>query len=293
MVEKTKPIPLFINASAGAFKNTQPPQIFAQEAEALDLSFDVIPTKSPQEMQRKLRELVQNKTPLVVVAGGDGTVSTAVQVLAHTETCLGIIPMGTANNFATALRLPLDLPSALHVIKDGEEQQVSLGKIGTSYFTETAGVGLFTNGLALTGNSHKLWDGVIALFKIIRNLQGNHLKLTLDDKLITQKVTMCTVANSFRMGYGMPIAPRARLTADTFEVIIFGPLKWYQLWRYFRAVFTQTHTSLPNVTSLQAKHVVIEARRHLKVHVDDSIIGTTPVEMVCEPKALRVLVDRL
>src|SRR5690349_9625514 len=116
-------------------------------AREIGLDVEVVAVESPHEMRWRIRQLVASGAERVGVAGGDGTVSLAVQELAHGDTALGIIPQGTANNFATALRLPQDLPSALRVLNEGNILAVGLGKVAGRYFTESAGVGLFADAL--------------------------------------------------------------------------------------------------------------------------------------------------
>ena len=70
---------------------------------------------------------------------------------AHTQTALGILSQGTFNNFATVLRIPHNLPAALRTLRDGEVREIDLGRVGDRYFTESAGLGFFADGLALYG----------------------------------------------------------------------------------------------------------------------------------------------
>ena len=115
----------------------------------IGLDADNIPSRSEDETSALVRYFVQQGAERVAVAGGDSTVALAAQELAHKEAALGIIPTGTANNFAAALRLPPDLPSALQVIRTGKVLAVDLGRVGERYFTESAGVGLLADALAL------------------------------------------------------------------------------------------------------------------------------------------------
>lgn len=147
---------ILLNANAGAFSASATNEQVETLAHEIGLDAQVNSTDSPEEMSATIRELVQQKADVIVVAGGDGTVALAVQEMAHTGSTLGILPQGTFNNFATALRLPQDLRSALRVLKEGEKREVDLGQVevashGKRYFTEAAGVGLFADALALYG----------------------------------------------------------------------------------------------------------------------------------------------
>jgi YegS/Rv2252/BmrU family lipid kinase len=79
---------------------------------------------------------------LIVVGGGDGTLSNALPQLVHRDVVLGILPLGTANSFARTLGIPLDLQSAVNVITSGKVVDVDVGRIGEAYFSTAASVGL-------------------------------------------------------------------------------------------------------------------------------------------------------
>src|SRR4029077_15572986 len=79
----------------------------------------------------------------VVVAGGDGTVGWVGRKLGDTRDPLGIISMGTFNNFAKSLRLPTTVDAAIRVIKEGRPRPITLGRVNGHVFLEAAAVGLF------------------------------------------------------------------------------------------------------------------------------------------------------
>lgn len=289
------PCTLLINGKAGALRRTADSDSLKNLAQELGVCVEIVPTQSKEEMQRTLRRLVAAGAERVAVAGGDGTIALAVQELAYTGTALGIIPQGTANNFATALRLPQDLPSALRVLQEGEIREVDLGKVGNHYFTESAGVGLFADALTLygAGTNKNIPRAMWASAKLLLAFRPRTVHLYLDGELYSERVVLCEVANSFRMAYAIPIAPEAHLTDDALDIMIMGDLTRRELIPYYRAMRAQMHTSLPKVTHLKAREVRIESRHRMNVHADDKVIGVTPVTMTVARHALKVVVDRL
>lgn len=203
--------------------------------------------------------------------------------------------MGTANYFASALRLPHDLPSALRVLRDGDVREVGLGKVDGRYFTESAGVGLFADALALYGaGANKQFFRVLsAVVRVLLSFRAHRLQLTLDGETLVERAIMCVVANSYRMWLAMPVAPEAKLTDEELDVVIIGDLRRDELIPYYRAFRAQLQAGLPKVTTMRAREVRIETRRPMNVHGDDRIVGTTPVTISSQPPALKVLVDRL
>jgi diacylglycerol kinase family enzyme len=287
---------ILANRRAGGLSRLREEESLEGYACQAGINADVVFTRNPSQLRQILREQVIGKRHKVAVAGGDGTIHCAVQELACTDTVLGILPQGTANNFATALRLPRDLPSAFRVIAEGEERSVSLGKADKEYFTEGAGAGIFAEVLALTSGTHGAGSILRALRVVARaTLTGQMYRfmLEIDGVRRSEEVFSVTVANSFCVGYNLPIAPFARLTDTELDVILVGALTRSEIFSYYKAVRAQTHLNLPKVESLRAQEVVIDSRRHATVHVDDRVHRRTPVTIRIVPEALRVMVDRL
>lgn len=286
---------LLVNDRAGALHATAGIDQLREMVSDLDLDATIIGTQSAAEMRAKIRQLVADGVSRIAVAGGDGTIHHAIQELARKDVVLGIIPQGTANNFATALRLPQDLPSALRLLVEGEVKEVDLGRVRGEYFTEAAGVGLFADALALygTGTNKDVGRGLYAMARVLFSFRPQRIRLTLDGELMSERATMCTIANTYRMGMAAPMAPYAKVTDGQLDVVIIGDLTPKEYFSYYRALRAQTHVGLPKVQCLRAREVKIESRRPANVHCDDHVIGTTPVTITAEPRALKVLVEPL
>lgn len=289
-----EPIPLILNDKAGKYHSTAGADELQKVADQLGVAARVMATQSTEEMRRLVCQLRDEGAKRIAVAGGDGTIHIAVQELAHSDVALGIVPQGTANNFATALRLPQDLSSALRVLEEGVVKAVDLGYIDGEYFTETAGVGLFADALALYGKSNKnFFRALAAALRLLFSFRASRIRLTVDGKTTTERAVMCVAANTFRLGVAFPVAPGAKVTDQELDIVILGDLKRSELIPYFRAIRRQLHLSLPKAQSIKGKTIRIESARPMPVHCDDHIIGTTPVTIEVKPGALKVLVERL
>jgi diacylglycerol kinase (ATP) len=286
---------ILMNDRAGRFHWTPKVADMQQLVQHLGLDIEVIGTGSEWQMIHKLKQLVEEGTARVAVAGGDGTVATAIQLSARSNTALGIVPQGTANNFASALRLPLDLPSALRVLVEGEVRSVDLGRVCGRYFAESAGVGLFASALGIYGSrtNKNILKGFYTIFRLICGLHSHRLRLTIDGDKLEQPAVFCAAANTFRMAQGLAIAPGAKLTDGLLDVVVLGDLTRRELLPYYRAMRAQMHMTLPKVQIRQARELRIESYRRLSVHCDDKVPCTTPVTITAEPAALKVIVDRL
>jgi diacylglycerol kinase (ATP) len=286
-------VTILVNQHSGPRHSERVAEI-AAGAQALDLDAEVLDTESAEEMTSTIRRLAEAGAPKIGVAGGDGTVACAARELAFTDTALGIIPQGTANNFATMLGLPSDLSSALHVIKEGSPRRVDLGRVGRHLFTEAAGVGFFADALAVygQGGQARAARALYATARVWLSIRAERVRLSVDGEPFRERLMMCTVANTSRIALADPMAPDARIADGLLDVILIGDLSRLELIRYYRAIKSGTHLELPKVVSLKAKEVRIEARRLMNVHCDDRVVGQTPASIGVEPGALRVLVGK-
>lgn len=284
---------ILANRTAGSRAPGEPPlAAFAREA---GLDVEIVFTRGASHMRRLMRERVLGKRDRVAVAGGDGTVHLAAQLLAGTDIALGILPQGTANNYATALRIPRDLPDAFRVLKEGHTRRVDLGLAGREYFTEAAGVGLFADLLAMTGGAHRLAAVLRGIAVLLRTLVFNRpwrMVLVIDGERQVEDVLSVTVANSFLVGYNIPIAPNAKVADARLDVVIIGSLTRREMFSYWRAIRRQEHLGLEKVQVVKAREVELRSRHTVSVHVDDRVRLKTPTTIRIAPGALTVIVDR-
>ena len=282
---------LFLNKNAGLFKLTPGVAKIEDYIRQLGLDAKFRYPESADDMSAQIAALVKEDGKTIIVSGGDGTVRLAAQQMAKSDSVLGILPMGTSNNFATSLHLPIELAAAICTIQEGVVTEVSLGKIGGTYFTEGAGVGLFADALALygVGTNKNILRGAYGFLRLLFSLPRSQVTITLDGEPLMERAAMCTVANSFRIGQALPIAPEASLTDDMLDVVIVGNVRRRELPAYYRAIKTQMHGNLAKVEFRKARSVTIESHHRLNVHADDRLIGATPVTITLEPRTLKVM----
>jgi diacylglycerol kinase (ATP) len=89
-----------------------------------------------------LRSVIKRSPKLLIIGGGDGTVSDAVDELAGTDITIAVLPLGTTNNFARTLNIPLDIDGAVASIVSSKAKKVDLGNVNGDFFTNVTGVGL-------------------------------------------------------------------------------------------------------------------------------------------------------
>jgi YegS/Rv2252/BmrU family lipid kinase len=261
----------------------------------LNATVEAVP--APFRLKARLCAALDEGFDTVVAAGGDGTVRPVAQALTGLPLRLGILPVGSANNFARALGLPASLDGAIRVIAAGETRLVDAGRIKNEIFTEGAGVGLFAATLAEFGpdgpRASRLLQDMRTTLALCWNPPVYRLHLTLDGASRDEEAVLVAVCNSAYLGANFAVAPDACLDDGLFDVVIVGPLSRRELFGFGVALLRGNLLELPKVSRVRARTVEISrirrSHRRLPVHADDHIAAYTPARLEVVPAALRVL----
>lgn len=107
-----------------------------------DIAVDAHAVKDPKDLDRVAKAALASKPDLLILGGGDGTMSGLVDHMVGGNTALGVLPLGTANSFARTLGIPLDVEGAIDVIATGVRRRIDLGMIDDDYFANAASMGI-------------------------------------------------------------------------------------------------------------------------------------------------------
>ncbi|WP_042482709.1 diacylglycerol/lipid kinase family protein [Sphingomonas parapaucimobilis] len=119
--------------------------LFQQACAAMsDLPFpvDARAVEDPKDLEPTVRELLADKPDLLILGGGDGTISGLVDLMVGHDVMLGVLPLGTANSFARSLGIPLTIEGAVKVIRNGRPRRIDLGMIDNDYYANCAAMGI-------------------------------------------------------------------------------------------------------------------------------------------------------
>ncbi|MDQ1156536.1 YegS/Rv2252/BmrU family lipid kinase [Sphingomonas sp. SORGH_AS 950] len=103
---------------------------------------DARAVEDPEDLEPTVRELLAAKPDLLILGGGDGTISGLVDLMVGHDVMLGVLPLGTANSFARSLDIPLDIEGAVEVIRTGRPRRIDLGMIDNDYYANCAAMGM-------------------------------------------------------------------------------------------------------------------------------------------------------
>ena len=246
----------------------------------------------------RCRAIAERGDPLVIVGGGDGTISAAASALAGTETLLGILPLGTLNHFARDLGLPTDLGEAARLIAAGKERRVDIGEMNDRVFINNSAIGLYPLMVVdrdlqrkRLGRSKRLAMIVASLRTLIR---FNHHRLTLtvnEERTGRVDTPLLFVGNNdYRIDIGAP-GQRERLDGGELYVLVMRKKsRTGLLAASIRALLGRSHpddmVQLEGVERLR----VSSHRPQLAVSLDGEVVRRAPpLEYKVRKKALRVV----
>ncbi len=252
----------------------------------------------PARLAQTVREALCGNPDLIILGGGDGSVSCVVDLLAGQDTVLAVLPLGTGNDFARTLGIPFDLRHACELIVHGKIVDVDLGLVGQDYYVNAASVGLgVAVSRALTpALKQRLGAAAYPAAAVRAFLRHEPFRATLtfpagDQPPATfDRLLQVAVGNGRFHGGGMVVAPSAGIddgTLDVYALELGARRDLARLARYFK---TGEFIRSECVSHFRTRAVRLETDPPLPINVDGEVVGRTPQTFSLAPNALKVLV---
>jgi YegS/Rv2252/BmrU family lipid kinase len=249
----------------------------------------------PTQLDNVVRKVVADGAPMVIVGGGDGSMSGTVDQLVGTKSVFAVLPLGTANSFARTLEIPLDLDGAIDVIATGECRRIDLGMINNDYFVNAASIGLSP----MIGDTvpHKLkrYLGRVGylLWALRCSVNFRPFRLLIEDGSKTHRLwsTEVRILNGPYHG-GVELSDHANVESG--EIVIQAvigrsrmrlALDWYS--KFFKLRDRDAHTE-----EFRGKTFRLDTKPHLRISIDGEVLARTPVHVRIAQAAVLVAVPR-
>lgn len=242
-----------------------------------------------------LRAALATCPDAIIVGGGDGTISSAAAALCDhtTPTPLGVLPLGTANDFARTLGIPRDLEQACALIGAGHTVAVDVGVANGRHFLNVASIGWpATVSSALSDELKARWGVLaypLAALRAALRQRPFTATLTIDGRQRrVRQVVQIAVGSGRYYGGGMQITDTAEPTDGYLHLhVITAPTAGALLWT-LRHLRSGRYAQGDSALRVQARRVRITTRRRLRINVDGELRGFTPLEVEVHPRCLPV-----
>ncbi|MFJ3494711.1 diacylglycerol kinase [Streptomyces sp. NPDC086091] len=314
----TSEITLFVNPTAGRGRGARAALPAASALRAAGHDVRTVVGETAADALARARAAVADGTGALIAVGGDGLAHLALQAVAGTRVPLGLIAVGTGNDLARALGLPVRDPEAAgrvvaDALREGRLRDLDLGHAEPTASAPGTVAGTGPGGPGADGGR---WFGSVLAsgFDSRVNDRGNRMRwpagrlrydlavlaelaafrpfpyrITLDDGTVREtEATLVAVGNGPSYGGGMRICPGADPADGLFDVTVVGDCSRRTLLRVFPRVYRGTHVTHPKVTVHRAAKVVLAADG-ITGYADGERLGPLPLTVRCVPGAVRVL----
>ena len=264
---------------------------------ALGHRIEVRVTRRKGDARRFVAEA--GETDLLIAAGGDGTLNEVVHGLMDlskgARPALGVVPLGTANDFAAGCGIPRDPEEALALCIEGEAAPIDIGKANEHWFLNAASVGFGAEVTATTPPELKRLLGHAAYTVmgaiLAMNVHHYHGRLTLPDREITGSGPVAIVGNGRQTGGGVQVAPRARIDDGLLDVLVVRQIPAMALLTAAREL-QELSPDGEYISYWQTPWAEVYPEEAIPVNLDGEPVQFSSVRYEAVPRAIRLIVPR-
>jgi YegS/Rv2252/BmrU family lipid kinase len=251
--------------------------------------------KEPDALRPTIQQALKERAPMIIVGGGDGSLSSTIDDFLGSETVFALLPLGTANSFSRTLGIEQDVESAVRVIAEGRRMRIDLGAIDGDYFANAAAMGLSPMIAETVPHKLKRYLGMVGylLWAARVALKFKPFRLTVDDGTKIHR-TWATEARIFngRFHGGIELAEDACVQSGEIMVqAVTGRSLVGLAWSWFATLF-KLRSRKQTVTEYRGTRLLVDARPPQRISIDGELSASTPCEVTVARAAVWVAAPR-
>lgn len=242
-------------------------------------------------------DAVERGFDVIIAAGGDGTLNEVVNGMAEKShrPLLGILPLGTTNDFARALSIPRKWEAACDIITSGFARPIDVGKVNQRYFINIAGGGSMTELTYEVPSKMKTMIGQLAYYmkglEKLPRLRPIDIYLKSPEMDLHEQVMLFIIANSNSVGGFEKLAPDAHLDDGLFDVFILKKCNLVEFIRVATAALRGEHIHDPNMIYFKTNSIQVTSPDYVQINLDGEFGGTLPCAFSMLPLHIDIIVD--
>lgn len=239
-------------------------------------------------------DIIDETYSYILIAGGDGTVDSLVNAMKQRNVNLpiGILPVGTANDFGKFINMPADIEEACKQILDSKPVAVDVGKINDKYFINVASTGLFTDISQKTDVNLKNTMGKLAYYlkglEELPNFRKLHVKISSKECNYEGEMYLLLVFNGQTAG-NLNLATEAEVTDGKLDVVMFKAIAIIELLPLFIKLLKGEHLDSDKVVYFKTDDVLIESSEDIVTDIDGERGPDFPLRIKCIKGGIKVL----
>ncbi len=253
-------------------------------------------SNSPEHLVELARRARDKNPDVVVSAGGDGTHHYALNGLVGGEVPLGILSLGSGNDFARALGIPVEPGAAARTLLKGDARRIDVARVGSAVYGCVAGVGFDSVVNRYANERVRYVSGPLAytwaILRCIGPYRPQRLELRSDGRNFSGEVMFAVVGNTTSFGGGLKITPRARPDDGLLDVCIVPAMGKFELLRWVPRAYSGAHLKHPRILYFQARKITLASPSRLELFGDGEFLQELPATIEVVPRALKVVVPK-
>lgn len=231
---------------------------------------------------------------LVVIGGGDGTISMAARALLGYGLPVGLVPLGTANDLARTLDIPLDIHAACRNAVEGRPQAIDVGQCNDVYFVNVASLGIPVRASKYRSAAAKRWLGALGyagnVVQAFRETEPFDAELVWDDHRKSVHTIQLVIGNGRYFGGGMAVTRDAAPDDGDLDIYSLAPQTYASMLGKLPGLIRGPDHTLTGVSLFKASTVRVTTRDPMPINTDGEVSTATPADFRVIPAALRVMV---
>lgn len=291
-------IEVIVNAGSGSVLGDETARSLRERFIAFGLRANVHLATSGAEIVVLARHAARGDADMVVAGGGDGTVSAVAAELAGTGKLLGVLPLGTLNNFSKDLGIPQNLGTAVRTIAQGEPIEVDLAEVNGRVFINNSSIGLYPKMVARRERQQQKlgrgkWQAAMwASLRLFRVSPFLRVDIELDGNMFERRTPFVFVGNNEYEMDMYNIGRRPSLSTGKLSLYFLHRQGRWGLVMLFWKTLTRRLKQWKEFEAVTTEHVTVRSKRkRIRVALDGEVaVMRTPLEYRSRPKALRVII---
>lgn len=278
----TEPIPLFLNPAAGRGRAGRSMPQVARLLDSVGLIHVLVKSESVGDLETKVFDAAMAGAKKILVAGGDGSIHEVVNGILRSgrPVELGVIPIGTGNDFAKACAIPVDWKEATMELagrlqSNTPARPIDAGRMNDRFFANGAGIGFDAKINRIARDIQWRIGDLVYLAAVFKGIMGGvttpHLTMKFSGQTVEGPITLANVSNGAWVGGMFHIAPMARNDDGELDLIIAGAVSRLRIMALLPKLMQGTHIGQPEITHSRITRCVITATAPVPSHLDGEV----------------------
>ena len=277
-----RPIPLFFNPAAGRGRGAHHAESIRHLLADSGVTIEEIQSTAVGDIEYKVFAAASAGADRIIVAGGDGSVHEAVNGILRSasHTALGVIPVGTGNDFAKACSIPLHWEDATRLLADriGSDmplRYIDAGRMNDRFFANGAGIGFDAKINHIARGIRLPLGDLVYLIAVIQGVWNGVItpgvRMRYDSSNYDGSVTLVEVCNGPSVGGMFQIAPMAKNDDGFLDLVFVQPVGRLRIFALLPKLMKGTHITAPEVTCVRANAISLIAEEPVPSHLDGEV----------------------